>query len=171
MADCPLPFHRARQWRGAPMCGQLQVGRRLVGVVGDGGCPLNLLIALWQSTSGRYHTLCWPPAQRILWVALQRWAVLTDTQETHTDEGHHMVFEESELSATECSPWQVWTDDFVATHTVRTYQWRGFRCEKYFTHLLDKPKSWKDLYKEVLKGRRMLSHLNVWTNEHFFWSV
>lgn len=82
MADCPSPFHRACQWIGAPMCGQLHVGRRLVGVLGDGGCPLNLLITLWQSTSGRYHMLCWPPAQRILSVALQRWAFLTDTQET-----------------------------------------------------------------------------------------
>lgn len=42
MADCPSPFHRARQRRGAPMCGRLQVGRRLVGVLGVGGWRMSL---------------------------------------------------------------------------------------------------------------------------------
>lgn len=37
MADCPSPIHRACQQRGAPMCGQLRMGRGLVGVLGGGG--------------------------------------------------------------------------------------------------------------------------------------
>lgn len=42
MPDCPSPFHRARQQRGAPMCGQLRMGRRLVGVLGVGGWWMSL---------------------------------------------------------------------------------------------------------------------------------
>lgn len=71
----------------AERCAQLWVGRRSVGVPraglwGGWGCPFNLLIALWQSTSGRYHTLRWPPAQKIDGVVLQRRAFLLGKQET-----------------------------------------------------------------------------------------
>lgn len=65
-ARCLLPGQAG--W-GAPMCGQLRVGHSLVGVFlagGDGGCPWDLLIALWQSTAGRDHTHWWPPAHSII---------------------------------------------------------------------------------------------------------
>lgn len=51
MAGCASLF----TWhanRGAPICGQLQKGCRWVGLLGAGGCPLNLLIAPWQSALG-----------------------------------------------------------------------------------------------------------------------
>lgn len=89
MADCPIAFSMGTT---AEKCTQLQVG--CIGWwecwgLGDGGCPLNLLIALWQSTWGRYHTLCRPPAQKINWVALQRWHSLRTHRKHIPDEGHH----------------------------------------------------------------------------------
>lgn len=53
---------------GAPMCGQLQGGHSLVGVFVAGGWRVSpdLLIALWQSTSGSDDTHCWPAVQSII---------------------------------------------------------------------------------------------------------
>lgn len=129
MADWPSPFHRARRWRGAPMCRQLRVGRRLVGVLGDGGCPLNLLIALWQSTSGEIsHALL---ASRTV-TPLQRWAFLTDTQEAPYRRGASYGFFRRAswvcLSAV-CSKCEQMT---LGKSSASTHLWGGFRPGKTF---------------------------------------
>lgn len=46
MADRPVPFYRSCHQRGAPVCGWLRMGWWECWELGDGGCPLNLLIAL-----------------------------------------------------------------------------------------------------------------------------
>ncbi len=110
MADCPSPFHRARQRRGAPMCGRLQVGRGLVGVLGVGDWRMSLEpinSSLTKHLREISHALLDACTENPLSGSPEMGISLRTHRKHNADERHHMVFERTELSASECSSWQV----------------------------------------------------------------
>ncbi len=105
--------------------------------LGDGGCPLNLLIALWQSTSGEIsHALLASCTENPLSGSPEMGIPYGHTGNTTQMKGIIWALRR-ELSAPECSSWQVWRDDSVGIYCQhismkRLQVWNTFHTSAVF---------------------------------------